>query len=113
MNYVLLLQPHLIQTDKVRQLSSENVSLQSAILAPNTSNQHHEAVLPETLMFVQTEREPLPIMEPRGSKHPTTSSSQKPHNSNPNDQMSSKYPAFKSLTKHNLQGNDQLSQSIP
>jgi hypothetical protein len=47
MNYVLLLQPHLIQTDKVQQLSSENVSVQAAIRTPRTSNQHHEAVLPE------------------------------------------------------------------
>jgi len=66
-------------------------------------NQHHEAVLFQILRIVQMEREPLPIMEPKGSKHPSTSSSHKPHNSNPKDQMSSKYPAFKPVTKCNLQ----------
>jgi len=70
-------------TDKLWQLSSENVTVQAIIPTPHTSNQHHEAVLPETWRFLQVEREPLPIMEPKGSKHPSTSSSHKPHSSNP------------------------------
>jgi len=98
----LLLQPHLIQTGKSRQFSSENVSVQAAIRTPRTSQQHHKVVLPEILSFVQMETELLPIMEPKGSKHPTTSSSQKPHSSNPKHQMSSTYPAFKPVTKYNL-----------
>ena len=68
-----------------------------------TSNQQHEAVHPEILRFVQMQREPLPIMEPKVSKHPSKSSSHKTHNSNRKDQMSSKYPALKPVTKHNLQ----------
>ena len=91
------------QTDRQGVTSSEKISVQAAICTPHTTNQHHEAVLPEILRFVQMEREPLPIMEPKGSKHPTTSSSHKPHNSNPKYQMSSIYPAFKPVTKHNLQ----------
>jgi hypothetical protein len=85
--------------DKVRQLSSENVTVQAAIHTPHTCNQYLEAVLPEMLRSVRAEREPLPIMEPKGVKHPTTRSSHKPHNSNTKHQMSSKYPAFKPFTK--------------
>jgi hypothetical protein len=65
MNHVLLVQPHLIQTDESWQLSSENVSVQAVISTPHTSNQNHEAVLPDILRFVHMEREPLPIMEPK------------------------------------------------
>ena len=89
--------------NKVWQLSSKNISVQAAIPTPHTCNQYHEAVLPEILRFVQMEREPLPIMEPKVSKHPSHSSCLKPHNSNPKDQISSKYPAFKPVTKYNLQ----------
>ena len=102
LTHILVLHFHLIQTDKVWQLSSKNISAQAATPTPHTSNQHHEAVLPEILRFVQMEREPLPIMEPKGSKHPNNSSCHKPHNSNPKDQMSSKYPAFKPFTRYNL-----------
>ena len=62
MNHVLLLQPNLIQTGKVWQFSSENITAQAAIHTAHTSNQYHEAVLPEILRFVQMEREPLPII---------------------------------------------------
>ena len=103
MNCVLVLHFHLIQKNKVWQLSSKNISAQAAIPTHHTSNQHHEAVLPEILRFVQIEREPLPIMEPKVSKHPSNSSCHKPHNSNPKDQISSKYPAVKPVTKYNLQ----------
>ena len=42
--------------DKVRQLSSENVSVQTAICTHLTCNQYLEAVLPEILRSVQVER---------------------------------------------------------
>ena len=103
MNHVLVLHFHLIQKNNVWQLSSENISVQAATPTTHTCNQHQEAVLPGILRFVQMEREPLPIMEPKVSKHPNNSSSHKPHNSNPKDQISSKYPAFKPVTKYNLQ----------
>jgi len=74
MNHASLLQPHLIQTSRdnsVLRMSQYKLQFTHLIQVNNTMKQ-------SVLRYFQVEREPLPIMEPKGSKHLGTSSSHKP-----------------------------------